>query len=515
MRFSARLAASFALCALAAPALAQNPAESPATPPSEYEDARGAPFGAYEAVAFEILQTPLDAVGGGQAMRIEARLGEDWAAWSAGPEGDYTLVDMRTKRRLTLPSGETGLESTSLYAEARRRLDIYTGLSRGGQAEMIRFGEAGEFDRTWLEAAMGLAANEDVLDITETGTGFDASLKGERVFSADYGPSADGEGPEEESGASACDVAPLTGDAAASARTLVRHAAPLHPDIMARLAQDERFPCAFDFLVYSPESPNGRREAWVLEEFESRDPVLPSDLTAALPQAALIGAAGEAALAAVRAGSEDAAAPDAVSFFETAADLRSQGDFAGAFLTTTQETHHFGPCPAEAVGSGRFACQEVRALTAAGIGDSDFERVLEGTAAVREGDHATAVGRLSAFIDREDAAGAAARILVANELVAWGREGLESRPDLDPAALLSEAIVLDPYAPDAYWHLARRYLEAGAPHAAWVFFDLGRALPGRDPTPLLAQADALEQRLAALAPDWTGQADIGLESDQQ
>lgn len=504
MRFSARLAASFALCALAAPALAQSPVPSPATPPSEYEAARGAPFGSYEAVAFEILQTPLDAVGGGQSMRIAARLGEDWAAWRSGAEGDYILVDMAAKRRLTLPFGEAGLESTSLYAEARRRLDIYAGLSRGGQAEMIRFGDAGEFDRTWLEAAMGLAANENVLDITETQTGFEASLKGEPVFSADYGESAEG----------ACDSAPLTGTAAASARTLVRHAAPLHPDIMARLAQSDRFPCAFDFLVYSPESPNGRREAWVLEEFEAGDPVLPGDLDASLPQAALLGAAGGAAMAAVR-GIDDDAAPDAVSFFETAADLRSQGDFAGAFLTTTQETHHFGPCPAEAVGSGRFACQEVRALTAAGIGDADFERVLEGTAAVREGDHATAVERLSAFIDRQDAAGAAARILVANELVAWGREGLESRPDLDPAALLSEAIVLDPYAPDAYWHLARRYLEAGAPHAAWVFFDLGRALPGRDPTPLMAQADALEQRLAALAPDWTGPADIGLESDQQ
>jgi hypothetical protein len=499
MRFSARLAASLALCALAAPALAQ----SPATPPSEYEGARGALFGSYDAVAFEILQTPLDAVGGGQAMRIEARLGGDWAAWRSGAEDDYILVDMAAKRRLTLPFGETGLESTSLYAEARRRLDIYTGLSRGGQAEMIRFGEAGEFDRTWLEAAMGLAANEDVLDITETETGFEASLKGEQVFSADYG----------QSDASACDSAPLSGSAAASARTLVRHAAPLHPDIMARLAQESRFPCAFDFLVYSPESPNGRREAWVLEEFEADDPVLPGGLDAALPQAGLIGAAGEAALIAAR--GDGAAAPDAASFFETAADLRSQGDFAGAFLTTTQEIHHFGPCPSEAVGSGRLACQEVRALTAAGIGDADFERVLEGTAAVREGDHATAVERLAAFIDREDAAGAAARILVANELVAWGREGLESRPDLDPAALLSDAIVLDPYAPDAYWHLARRYLEAGAPHAAWVFFDLGRALPGRDPTPLLAQADALEQRLAALAPDWTGPADIGLESGQQ
>ncbi len=166
-----------------------------------------------------------------------------------------------------------------------------------------------------------------------------------------------------------------------------------------------------------------------------------------------------------------------------------------------QETHNFGPCPEQVIGSARLVCGELNALTQAGLGDADFERALEGVTAVRETQHAVAVNQLSRFLGRDDRAGAAARIMVANELVAWGQEGLESRPDLDPAALLSEALMIDPYAPDTYWHLGRRYLEAGAPHAAWLFFDLGRAIPGRTPTPLLEQSSLLEQRISALAPD--------------
>lgn len=148
-------------------------------------------------------------------------------------------------------------------------------------------------------------------------------------------------------------------------------------------------------------------------------------------------------------------------------------------------------------------CAEINALTQAGLGDPGFERALEGLTALRDGEHATAVERLSAFAERDDRAGAAARILVANELIAWGRDGLQQRPDLDPAALLAEALILDPHAPDAYWHLGRRYLDAGAPLAAWVFFDAGRALPGREATPLLDQVGVMERRIAALAPGFT------------
>ena len=492
-----RLVTAAVLAAFTAPALAQGPA----TAPDAYEDARGG-FGGAETVAFDILKTPLDAIGGGATARIEAKLGADWAAWT-GEDGAYTLVDHAAHRRLTIPAGEAVLINTSLYAEARRRLDIYTGLSRGGQAEMINFGAAGEFDRTWLEAAMGLAANADILAIADTEAGFEARLKGDPVFSADYG----------EGEATRCDAAALTGEAAAGAMILARHAAPLHPDVMARLSKDARFPCAFDFTVYSPDSPDGRRESWSLAPGEDGGPVLPNDLELRLPEAALIGAAGETALKAAR--GDIGEAPDMASFFERVAALRSEGDFAGAFLTATQETHHFGPCPEETVGTGRLACSELNALTAAGIGDSEFERLLEGVNAARDGDPAQAVNRLANFIDREDAAGAAARILTADALIAWGREGLESRPDLDPGGLLAEALAIDPLAPAAYARLGRLYLQAGAPHAAWVFFDLGRALPGREPTPALAEIGELEARLAALAPGWTGPADGESESPEE
>lgn len=486
-----RLSTAAVLAAFAAPALAQGPA----TPPDAYENARG-PFGDFEAVAFDIVRTPLGAVGGGEAARIEARLGADWAAWT-GEDGTYTLVDHAAHRRLTVPAGEAVLINTSLYAEARRRLDIYAGLSQGGALEMIEFGEAGAFDRTWLEAAMGIAANAGVLAVVETEAGFDATLKGETVFSADYGELDD----------TRCETGPLTGEAAQAALILARHAAPLHPDIYDRLSDGERFPCAFAFTVYSPESPDGRRESWVLAE-PSADgaalsgPIVPDGLTAQLPRADLIGDAARAAPPVAGASAE--AAPDAAAFFETAAALRAEGDLAGAYLTTVQETHHFGACPAESVGAGRLACNEVNALTAAGIGDPEFERLLEGVNALGDGEAARAVDRLSGFIDREDAAGAAARILTAEALVAWGREGLQARPDLDPAALLGEAIALDPYAPETYGRLGRLYLQAGAPHAAWVFFDLGRALPGRPLTASLQQAQTLEDRLSALAPAWTG-----------
>ncbi|WP_158291332.1 hypothetical protein, partial [Marinicauda pacifica] len=101
-------------------------------------------------------------------------------------------------------------------------------------------------------------------------------------------------------------------------------------------------------------------------------------------------------------------------------------------------------------------------LRAQGIGNADFERVAAGLAAVDSGDHAGAIAALRPSLSLQDRAGAAARTLVANELVAWGREGLEAHAELDPARLLAEAIVLDPLAPDTYWYLGERFLVAGS-----------------------------------------------------
>lgn len=481
-----RLALLFAAL-LTAPAAGQ----TPATPADQYEAARGAPLGERSAWIWEVSVETAQAEAP-EKSRITLTLGEDWAHWSRDDESAQ-FVDLEAARLITMQEGgpgsdATGFVSTSLYAEARRRVDIYAALSERGTQDRIAFGEAGEFHRIWLEAAMGVAAQDGALQIEAGETVLSAAHYGETITRLSFAPGED----------SACQSEPVARTRAMLA--FLRHAAALHPDIITALAERGVTPCALQFTVISPDSPDGRTERWTLFPDTGARPDAVAQGAPAPPQGELVGAVGQAALAAAR--GEFGAAPDAAAFYEAMMARRAQGDLAGALLVSVQETHHFGPCPQQAVGSARLACAEISALTRAGLGDSDFERALEGVTAMREGEHAVAVDRLSAFLTLDGKAGAAARILTANELVAWGRDGLQSRPDLDPAALLGEALQLDPYAPDVYWHIGRRYLEAGAPHAAWLFFDVGRALPGRETTPLLRQAEALESRLAALAPHW-------------
>jgi tetratricopeptide (TPR) repeat protein len=464
-------------------------AQTPATAPGDYEAARGAPFGDSAPYIWDISVTGLDGEPG-EDKSLTASLGPDWARWN-DQDGAGTLIDLSAARFITIESGEgdapAQVTNSSLYAEARRRIDIYAGLSQGGSRDQISFGDAGTFHRIWLEAAMGVAARAGALEIGQAPGVLSASDDGEMIAEAWFAQGDD----------SPCQSDPT--ERLEPMLALLRHAAPLHPDLISAFRQLGVAPCALEFTVFSPDSPQGRTETWVLQTAEDGPPPLPSDGVAVLPRAGLV---GEAALAAIDiANSDGADVLDPAAFYEMLLALRSEDDLAGAFLLSVQETHNFGTCPEQVIGSARLVCGELNALTQAGLGDSDFERALEGVTAVREAQHAVAVNQLSRFLDRNDRAGAAARILVANELIAWGEEGLASRPDLDPAALLSEALIIDPQAPDAYWHLGRRYLEAGAPHAAWVFFDLGRSIPGREATPLLEQAGQMEQRIAALAPD--------------
>jgi hypothetical protein len=473
-------------------------AQGPQTSPWDYEDARAEPFGNGTTVAWDILVASNE--GAANLNRVHAELGPDWVAWreSTGP---VQWVDLAEGRLLRLDAGT--LTNIALVAEARRRLDIYAGLSRAGSLDEIQFGPAGRFHRIWLEAAMGVAARSGEIEIDQTGFGFEARFGGETVFSADYG---DGEG-------SLCRQTRIDPDRRAATLALIRHAVPVHPDAFDALQARDTLPCAFSYTVYSPDSPQGRFESWVLREGNGQPLPRPDSATAeALPRETLIGPVGETAVSAVRVSTNEAPVP--MEFFSDIQTLRATGDYAGALLVSIQETHHFGPCPEQSVGSARLSCAEATSLTREGASNESLQQVMQGMAALSQGEYPRAVERLAPFRMRNDRAGVAARILVANALVAWGREGLEARPDLDPAAMLAEALQLDPYAPDAYWHLGRRYLEAGAPHAAWTLFDLGRSLPGRDPTPLLAQADTLEARIAELAPDWLDPAGGGRESAQ-
>ena len=449
---------------------------------SALAELRGEAFEPSSKMVFSVETGPIG--GPARTLTFAIESGPNWAAWF-DDDNNARLVDFRTNRIVMLDQEAQTQTNTSLYAEARQRLDIYTALSQGGTAEIIDFGEAGQFDRFWLEAAMGIAPPETRVEVEGSDNGWVAYLENQLIFSVSQGDTC----------------AALPDNEKRALITALRHITSLHPEITAQLRRSDIPLCQFSFVVFSPDSSGGRMETWTrtetdIAEFESQL-ILFDEAELALPRPDLTLALSDALLP----GDEDAA-PDPISFFETISQMRAIGDMAGALLVTYQESLHFGPCPSATVGSDRLACVEAQSLAQSGIGDREFEQAAEGMQAAREGNHPGAIRSLESFIDRDDMAGAAARVLVANALIGWGEDGLMQYPHLDPAELLGEAMLLDPYATEIHAFYAQRFLAAGAPHAAWTLFDRARSIEGRAKTPNFDQVAELESYQRNLMPDW-------------
>lgn len=470
-----------------------------------YEAVRGRPLGSGLTFTWSVTVRPLDDQGailpapdsnagtGATTRQRHFTAGDGWAGERT--ETSLVLNDFSARRQLKFDREARSAVNSSLYAAARRNLDIYVFLSDGGQRQRISFGPDTEFDRFWLEAAMGVAASPAALTASRTpgdegGQIINWYRGGDEtaIASARYG---------------ACEASREPVPAAIRTHLLagLGHTLAWHPQLIEAFHAQGDLPCAFSFVIISPDSPQGRVESWVLESVRTSNLNLANyaGFALALPEAELLDEPTMNTVLAAAGGElgEARAAPDFMGDIQA---LRQSGDYAGALLMLAQETANFGPCPAETIGSERLACAGAASLAQAGAGNARFERVMEATAAVEEGAHRVAIENLRDFITRDDLPGAAARTILANELLSMGAEGLQAYQDIDPVELLQDALVIDPFAPDGYWHLGRRYMEAGAPEAAWALFDLGRALPGRRATPLLNQVDRLEQNLEQLAP---------------
>jgi hypothetical protein len=493
------LLAAVSACVLSAPALAQ-PVMGPHLDAHEYVQARGGAFGAAWALGFEVARQPApsgydarlaaeeaeapelpEAEGGGSART--ALIGADWALHAR--DGERTLYDFRAGRLVRMTGGT--FANGSMHAAAQRASDMLAALSAGGTEEVISFDGVGELDRFWLEAAMGAAAGPAEVEAAMDGESRIVWTRGSHQIAA-----AEMEG---------CERPEMDAENLRSALSMLNAAAPVHPLVLDGIGAAGALPCVLSFAVYSPDSPQGRIETWRLVGAELDEDAAPlaMDLRPVLPDSELLdGPHMDRALAAARGvGGEPV---DPAGFMELIEAAQDGGDHAGAWLLLGAEASNFGPCPEEPIGTERLVCAGAGPIVRAAREDEGFQQLMETIAAAQEGAHRAALEGMLAHIERQDRAGAAARVMAAMEMIGWGREGLETYPTIDPAGLLEEALALDPHAPDYYWHLGLRYLEAGAPEAAWALFDLGRALPGREPTPALAQADMIETRAQSLAP---------------
>ncbi len=484
MWIAAAFALALGLVQPAAPATAAFDGPGPFASPSAYAQARGA-FTPGVLLEWRVETRPLsdgfDAASGGAETRA-VQVGDGYAF-----EPDRRLlIDFAAERRLRPGATADAYVNGSLHAEVRRRLDIYAFLSDMGRAETVELGGE-QFDRFWLEAAMGVAAAPAGLAIELRDAGPRFYRDGEPVAEISFNT-----GPE-------CPAAGLGANASRSAVAWLRHAAPLHPDLYAGLREASAPPCRLRFVVLSPDSPEGRVETWTLAGAR----------TAAAPDMPPAGGVPEAPDARLlpegyRSGLDAAAASaplDPAVVYEEIEAALADGQAARAVLLLEAEQLHLGPCPEQSIGGARLACAlsgNVRRRAAADPGGS---AVIEGLTALENGAAQAAVDALSRAGDPGGMAGAALRARLSEAASRLGPEILQSRPDLDPAALLERAIALDPAAPGLHAMLARRYLAAGAPEAAFAVYDAARAAFGDDAA-ALAEAAELEARLRAVAPDF-------------
>jgi hypothetical protein len=527
---------------------------SPSTPfltSTEYADVRPASAGEPIALVWQVETFTPEGQRVGEADTRTIILAPDFVRYERG--GRVSINDFLTDRHLELDLEAETLRNTAFAAEIRRRLDTYLALSQGGRREQIPFGEGRSFARFWLEAAMGIRRDPVSLDRTYSDDRLDVeNADGEQLLMAQFTlPETDDEVQEEDTAEESADadaadgidpllaaatpidlasgesvvfnpgdlVQPINvnlGDApvnfpdstpaeqaqAEMFRRWMRHALPLHPDVLAALEGAPSIPDQFAYFVISPESPDGRREIWTLESRESLEPGfrLEPGLSPAWHAPDIV---GERIAPAAEGALDDDAGFSAAPFMAEINAYREAGDRVGAYLAAIQEQHHNGPCPAQSASGDRPVCGELAGLMAGGIGEPAFEALFAAMVGEAGSGNEDLVASVRPYLENDDLAGAAARILAAEALLDWAARDPEGPPaDLDPMALYAEAIELDPLAGAAYWKFGNALLVLRNPLGAWTLFDIGRSiLPAGNPQ-LLEQVDSLETRLRQLAPEF-------------
>jgi hypothetical protein len=457
-----------------------------------------------------------------------------------------SIFDFLTDRHLEIdPDAET-YTNTAFAAEVRRRLDTYLGLSQGGRLQDIPIGPGRSFDRFWLEAAMGIRREPVTLarelsggDLSVARTGGLVLLTASFDIEDDETPADDTvetDAAAEESEADAMrraampidlssdesvvfdpsqaalpinlnlggsritypEATPAAQAQAELFRRWMRHALPIHPDVLSALEGAPHIPTAFSYYIISPESPAGRREVWTLESLETTTSGLRLE-TGLEPRFGGPDWVGENIVPTAIATREAGTVFSVDAMLEEIEQRRDADDNIGAYLVSLQEQHHFGPCPALAEAELRAVCSATSSVVAAGLGDPGFEALFGVLSGPSPSGDETLIETLQPYLDDENYAGAAARILTAKALLRWAARDPESVPDdLSPFDLFAAAIEIDPLAGAAWWEAGNALLVQRDPLGAWTVFDTGRAILPEG----MIQVIALEDRLRVLAPEF-------------
>jgi len=407
------------------------------------------------------------------------------------PSSDtQTIHDFALERILNRVNSIDGpvMRNTSIAAHVHRQMDVFTGFTHGGELEEIPGPNGMSFERFWIEAATGVHLSPVELVVTETESG-ETEIRRSPEGSAIFSFQSDDTGNSE--------------DADTFLRWM-RHSLPIHPDALDIYAGNAGIPSSFSFLVFSPNSPKGRIETWTRLNADPGNSAFPwpEDVTPATASSYNLPNADDTTLimAGLAASSHLESAPSESTFLDYADTAQRRADRAGAYLALYQASHHFGACASR---TDSDICQRLGHATSAGLGDPQFESIMNTLSAMSTGREA-ALNGLQSHLHRPGFAGAAANLLAAQALAALRSSGSETHSDLTPSFLFSQSAQADGYAPLTYWHAGRYAASQGHLETAWMLFDLAQVLSVSVVTAPVGEADAMTSQLRSIAPQYFG-----------
>jgi len=402
----------------------------------------------------------------------------------------YDFATGRILSRIQSPGGPV-MQNRPIVAHVHRQMNTFAYFTRGGELDEVTGPGGSLFERFWIEAAMGVRLSPVTMAVSESDDGH-VAVRRDPLGSEIFGFDADETGTPAE---------------AALFKSWMRHALPVHPDALNAMPVEAGIPSRFSFLVFSPSSPDGRRETWTrlsTSEGEAAFP-WPANVPAVAaegyaeagsPTARLI-AAGLSALQAPA-----AEAPTSSTLAAASEAAQRRADYAGAYLALYQVAHHSGPCrPA----STDPACARMAQVTAAGLGNADFEALMEALAQMPR-DRMAALATLRQHLHRTGYAGGAANLLAAQALATERASTPDAMAELDPMALFAASAEADPFAPLVYWHAGRYAASQDDVESAWLLFEIALGLPGSSALPPTREASAMREQLQTLAPGFFGPA---------
>ncbi len=463
----------------------------------EYHTLRGSNTGPQTVLYYDVVSGPLSGPSFGDIQKIKLSIGNDFVAMDA--DNTHIVYDFKLNRILTLNTifDKTGaqtktvsFENTSLYAKAYRNISTVRHATQDGRLHIITLGDGQELDGYWVENAMSWAPEKsnDTLDIKAEEHILNINKGGENIFTATFAQDNFSNTKHKD-----------------SLIAFAHNQWPLHPHILTALSAYEAPFEQLKMVAYNPRALKGQTQEWTLTNvahIEAGFP-LPADAqsiqerTSISPLALVIGVAARG-----KALDGRPQLVDLETAFENQFGAKSKLEL---WVIGQRYNAYTGACDRKNKDEICLALDQMQSGNV--LKSERLQNYVTATALARSPKtRGQAVNMLTPYLIDDNtpafvlrtAAMARAKMNPAD----IKRAGLGKTK---PEAMLTHALIKDPYDPNTYIGLAQVLAANGAFEQSWDVYDALRAgiLPqGLSDAKMGAKISKVEKSLRIKAPGY-------------